>query len=416
MKVWMLQIGEPIVGIDPGARSGRSNMLGSALVERGHNITWWSSTFHHFQKRYRCHHHDTRTVKPGLAVNLVHGRPAYRRNSSLRRLLNQRSVARHFRELAQASERPDLILACLPSLELCTEAVRYGRQWSIPVIVDIRDTWPDLYLRIFPPVLRGLARLLLSSEFRRSARVLRKASALTAVSKSYLQWGLDRAGRPAASHDRVFHIGYTASEIENKASEAQLGEFARRHGIIQTGTVVTFAGVFGSSSDLEAVVECARLLQVRGRTDIQFVLAGGGDKAASLQRQAQGLGNIIFTGWLDQASLRMLLKLSSIGLCPYILDATQSLPNKPFEHLAAGLPQISSLRGELESLLGEHQIGLQYDPGNAKSLLAQVSALADDLPARSRMAARARQVFDRHFDSSLIYPTFAAHLEAVAGF
>lgn len=411
----MLQIGEQIVGIDPGARSGRCNMLGNALIERGHEVTWWSSTFHHFQKQYRCYHHDICAVKPGLVVKLVHGKPGYRHNSSLCRLLNQRSVARRFQSLAQASDRPDLILACLPTLELCAAALSYGRQRGIPVILDVRDIWPDLYLRIFPAVLWGLARLLLSSEFRRSAQVLREASAITAVSESYLRWGLDRAGRPTGSHDRVFPIGYTATEIDNTASEDQVVEFATRHGITQRGTVVTFAGVFGSSSDLESVVECARLFQERGRTDIQFVLAGGGDKVASLKYQAQGLGNVVFIDWLDQASLRILLKLSSIGLSPYSLNATQSLPNKPFEFMAAGIPQISSLRGELEGLLHEHQIGLQYISGSAESLLAQVSTLADNPQTRDRMSARAKQVFDRHFDSNLIYPGFAAHLESVAG-
>ena len=410
----MLQIGEEIVGIDPGARSGRCNMLGNALIERGHEITWWSSTFHHFQKQYRCHHHDVRAAKPGLVVKLVHAKPGYRRNSSPYRLLNQRSVARRFQSLAQASDRPDLILACLPTLELCAAALKYGQRRGIPVIVDVRDVWPDLYLRIFPPVLWGLARLLLSSEFRRSAQVLREASVLTAVSESYLRWGLDRAGRPATPNDRVFHIGYTAAEITGAVSAAQTREFATRYGIAQTGTVVTFAGVFGSSYDLETIVECARLFQTRGRTDIQFVLAGGGDKTASLQRQAHGLGNLVFTGWLDQASLRILLKLSSIGLCAYSLNATQSLPNKPFEYMAAGLPQISSLRGELESLLHEHQIGLQYEAGSAESLFSRVSALADDPQTGDRMAARAKQVFDRHFDSNVIYPGFAAHLETVA--
>lgn len=416
MKVWILQIGEPIVGIDPGARSGRCNMLINALIGRGHEVTWWNSTFHHFQKRYRCLYHDTRTVKSGLVVKLVHGWPAYQRNNSLSRLLNQRSVARQFRELARHCESPDVILACLPTPEFCHEAVQYGRRMGIPVIVDVRDPWPDLYLKMFPQALRGFARMLLFSEFQRSANSFREASAITAVSESYLRWGLDRAGRPATPNDRVFHIGYTAAEITGAVSDAQTREFATRYGIAQTGTVVTFAGVFGSSYDLETIIECARLFQTRGRTDIQFVLAGGGDKAPSLQRQAHGLGNLVFTGWLDQASLRILMKLSSIGLCAYSVDATQSLPNKPFEYMAAGLPQISSLSGELESLLREHQLGLQYTSGNAESLHTQVSALADDPPAKARMALHAEQVFAQHFNSNLIYPVFAALLESIAGF
>jgi glycosyltransferase involved in cell wall biosynthesis len=133
-----------------------------------------------------------------------------------------------------------------------------------------------------------------------------------------------------------------------------------------------------------------------------------------LRRLAAGLDNVVFTGWLDETALRTLMSLSTIGLCAYADDAPQSLPNKPFEYMSAGLPQISSLRGDLESLLTRHEIGLQYQAGDAASLQPQVLRLVDSPDLRRAMASRATALFRDEFDATRIYPRFAAHLEQAA--
>lgn len=414
MKVWIIQIGEPIVGIDDGARAGRCNMLCDALTRRGHEVTWWNSTFHHFRKAYRFPGLHVAVVRPGLTVRLLHGTPPYRRNASFQRLLNQRSIARQFKKAAGQGDPPDVIFACLPTPELCEAAVRHGRLKGVPVIVDVRDPWPDLYLKMFPKPLRGLARLVLTPEYRRAARIFQGATAVTAVSETYLRWALAHARRAPTPRDRVFHIGYQPTPAEGESAAGTLEEFVRRHRLDFAASLLTFCGVFGVSYDLETVVECARLFQAEGRNDIQFVLAGDGDKAGALRRQAAALRNIVFTGWLDQPSLRMLMKVTAVGLCAYTPEALQSLPNKPFEYMAAGLPQISSLGGELEEILRQHRIGLHYAAGDARSLHEQVARLVGDPETRRQMSLRARQVFQEYFDAALIYPALAAHLEQIA--
>lgn len=175
-----------------------------------------------------------------------------------------------------------------------------------------------------------------------------------------------------------------------------------------------FCGTFGVTYDLETIIQAAHRLQHEGRCDIQFVLAGDGDKGRYLRQLAAGLDNVVFTGWLDQTGLRTLMSLSAAGLCAYAHGAPQSLPNKPFEYMSAGLPQISSLTGELEALLERHGIGLQYTAGDACSLHAQVLRLVDSPDERNAMAMRGEALFRREFDSSKIYPQLAAHLEQIA--
>lgn len=412
MRVWILQIGEPIVGVDPGVRPLRCNMLGAALLARGHRVRWWASTYNHFTKSYRYRGDTTVSLAPGFDVTLLHATPSYRRHASLSRLLNQRSVATRFRRQCAPAERPDIIFACLPTPELCEAAIDYGLSHGVPVIIDARDMWPDLYTRVFPESLRPLGRLALWPEFRRVRKIFRHATGITAVSNAYLQWALAYASRPQSRRDAVFPLGYPRDP--GLAREGERSAFLNRHGLRNDAKLVCFIGTLGQTYDLDTLVEAARNLHQEGRNDIQFVIAGKGDRESALKKRAAGVSNLVFVGWLDQDELRLLIHLSTVGLCAYVKDAPQSLPNKPFEYMSAGIPQISSLTGELEELIRRHGIGLPYEAGDARSLARQVKELVDLPGKRAEMSARARALFDQNFEADLIYGRLSDYLEGLA--
>jgi glycosyltransferase involved in cell wall biosynthesis len=82
--------------------------------------------------------------------------------------------------------------------------------------------------------------------------------------------------------------------------------------------------------------------------------------------------------------------------------------------MAAGLPILSSLRGELEVLLLRKKIGLQYLAGNVDSLIKQIRWFADHPAERHAMGQRAMKVFQEHFSVEIIYSRLVTHLEAIA--
>lgn len=88
----------------------------------------------------------------------MHG-PGYSKNVSLSRVRHNRILARTFqKQICQSQPQPDVLFACLPIPELAEKATLYGQERQIPVIVDVRDEWPDLYLTVFPPRLHALVR------------------------------------------------------------------------------------------------------------------------------------------------------------------------------------------------------------------------------------------------------------------
>ena len=415
MHVWIIEIGEPLPGIDQNARDWRCGMLSKALVGQGHDVTWWASTFDHATKRHRFEGPRVVETMPGLQISLLHG-PGYVRNSSPKRILHHWTVAHSFAREAARSSRPDVVFCCLPTLDLAERAVTYGQKTGIPVLIDIRDLWPDHYLTLVPKPLRGLLRLALFTEFRRARCLLREATGITAISKTYLNWGLRNAGRERQETDGIFPMSYPSTLTSSNAMLiTRREELASQYGLRPDHLVVTFVGTFVSSFDLETVIEAGRTLESSGQSGVRIVLVGDGGDGPRLRAQAQGLGNVIFTGWFDQASIVAMLGLSSVGLAPYRDDASMSLPNKPYEYMAAGLPLLSSLRGELEELIHAEGIGLQYRAGGVASLVDRIRWLATNPEARREMGERSHNLFSERFAAEITYPGLVDHLEWVAG-
>ena len=90
-----------------------------------------------------------------------------------------------------------------------------------------------------------------------------------------------------------------------------------------------------------------------------------------------------------------------------------SLPNKPYEYMSAGLPLLSSLHGELETLIATERIGLQYQTGDVASLVEGIRWLASHPVDRAAMGTRARKLFDERFSDKIVYSGFAQHLEKI---
>lgn len=413
MKVWIVQDGEPIPGIDENTRDWRAAMLAKALVARGHEVLWWASTFDHARKRFRFDAPRTVELQPGLHVHLLHG-PGYKRNNSPRRVWHHRALAAAYAHEIASYPPPDLVFCSVPTLELAEQSVIYGRQRHVAVVVDVRDPWPDLYLHLFPAPLRWLARLFLAREFHRAATIFRGADGIIAVSDTYLAWARRYAKR-LSEDDGVFPIGYAFSAPKSSPeNEEEADRLRQRLGVHPAGLVVTFVGTFGSSYDLETVIRsAAHISRVYPGLDVKIVIAGDGDQAAKLRHMSAGIQTIALTGWLDQDEVARVLRLSSVGLAAYAKDAIQSLPNKPFEYMAAGLPLLSSLPGELERLMAEYQIGLHYTAGDVQSLVEQIVWLAEHPAERVAMGQKARTLFEAQFRADIIYPRLVAHLERV---
>lgn len=405
MRVWLLQTSETLP-LTPDSRRLRTALLAEQLNFRGHHVVWWASAFNHLRKRWVFDEDTQINVRPDLEIRALKG-IGYRKNVSLKRFVDHRILAKKFKAQAAKLPKPDVIVTSMPSHDSAYEAVCYAERNQIPVLVDVRDQWPDNFLDHVPSALRPFGYALLANEFRMVKHLLRKANGIISMSDALFNWGLTYAKRDKASADGVFHLGYAPVSIPAGYQSAKIDEIQQR---VAGGFVVTFIGTFANYHDPSLLVDAARALK---DYNIKFVLAGDGELFEAVKKHAFGLDNVFFPGWLEQHDISLLLRISHVGTCPtgQVGSDRAFFPNKVFSYLAEGLPILSAFGGELQDVLDTHETGYTYRDIN--DLVRFIQQLSSDQGRYQKLSTNARNLFTEQYNAVQIYSNYAIHIENV---
>ena len=416
MRVWLITVGEPLPCDEGDVRPLRAGILAERLTSHGHDVVWWSSTFDHTHKRHRFSKDTHLTVNERLKLVLLHGM-GYSRNISLARILNHARIARRFRRLAPEEQPlPDVILCSYPTIELCKAATEFGRTHGIPVVLDVRDLWPDIFLEQAPRWAAPAARMLLAPLFRAACKAFSAATAITGTTPEFVDWGLRKAGREGSELERDFPMGY----VERPPPKTELLAGNRRWDklLAEQGSepfICCFFGTLGRLSDIYTVLDAADLCHAEGR-NILFVLCGNGDYLGRYRKRAQGMGNVFFPGWVGHADIWTLMRRAKASLAPYVAGANYNLniPNKPIEYLSAGLPVLTTITGVVGRMVSDHDCGLVYRHGDSEQLCAHLKALQDAPRRQQQMSRNALRLYRGRFRAEHVYGDMAKYLESVS--
>jgi glycosyltransferase involved in cell wall biosynthesis len=405
MNIWLITVGESMpVGNN---RVWRTAMLAKMLSENN-KVIRWTSTFDHQQKKYLYNENIKIKVNDNLSRFFLHSKIPYYKNVSFSRIKNHREVALNFEKESQKEIKPDLIYCSFPTIELAFSAVKFGEKYNIPVIVDVRDLWPDIFLDLLPNLLKPFGRVFLRDYLNKTKYIFKNASGITGVSKKYLDFGLKYAEREVTNKDGVFPLGYDDS-VKVELNTEELEELSNLK--INTNKInVWFVGSFGKTYDLSPVIKAARKIENK-HSAVNFIFTGDGENMNKWVKEANGLENVIFTGWAGKKEIQYLSANSNIGLMAYAKGAPQGLPNKVFEYMASGLPILSSLQTETKDLLRDEQIGVTYQAENSESFIKELEKLIINLNKLEEMGVRSRKVFENNFKSEIIYNNLKEYLE-----
>ncbi|MGE5361476.1 MAG: glycosyltransferase [Bacteroidales bacterium] len=417
MRVWLIKREERVPLNEHGNdRLLRMGSLAFALAARGHEVVWWASSFDHWRKRQVVTADAAVQLTENLEARLLKG-CGYRRNVSPSRFVDEAIVSRKLSSWARRDpKQPDLIVSALPSVELCRAAVQFGRAARVPVVLDMRDMWPDIFVEMSPKMLRPVARLLFQPLFRRAHQACAGAVAITGITEAFVDWGVSRANRPRTPWDRCFPFGY-ASRPPSAERVAEAERFWDGLGVRADGHfTVSFVGSLDNQRDIATVIEAARWLAA-DRVDVRFVICGEGERLAHFRGASADLPNVLWPGWIDAAAIYVLLRRSAAGLnpMPERFDYLASINNKAIEYLSAGVPVISSpARGVLAALVREQQCGLCYARGDVDGLVRLLGQLHRDAPLRRSLSANASRLFRDRFTAEKVYADMCDHLEHIA--
>ncbi|MBI3279632.1 MAG: glycosyltransferase family 4 protein [Acidobacteria bacterium] len=393
-SIWLVNPYGPLPG--EKWREYRFATLGRILAGAGCDVTWWTAGFSHHFKVHRSREWMDSLVGPNFHVRLV-PTPGYRRHVGLGRLLFEFVFACRLERGARHARRPDFIIASDTPQVSAFVAARLCRRFGAMLIVDVMDLWPELFDLAIPRPLRSAARPLFWPwrALRRSVR--RRAHAITALCPSYLRHALREARGGIES--RVIYNGIDVGGFRAQGTAAQSRVedlFGRSKAPREIWAV--FAGTVGNNYDVDCLASAAKIVE-QDQPLIRIWIAGDGPLCPRLREAGKsGSGNLQLLGRLDHQSLASLYRHCDVGLCTYARDSNVEMPDKAYDYLAAGLPIITSLRGDLREVIESKGVGLSYEPGNAQSLAAALRTVARDEVLRKRLADNAYRcgnAFDR---------------------
>lgn len=401
MRIWLATVGEPLPVDEGRPRLLRTGQFAEWLAARGHEVVFWTGTMDHSLRKLRSEQTTTFDVAPNYRIVALRGRH-YSRTVSLARFRNHADGAKSFRAAAPGEPAPDVILASYPTEELCRAIMDYAEPRGIPVAIDIRDFWPDIFAEILPATLRPLAPVAFWPLERRARQTLARATALSGMTESALNWALSKAGRRRRDGDFWFPFSY------RKLSTG------KSPGTGSAELKVCFLGTLSRRSNLETLVDAFRLLAQRN-VAARLTVCGSGEAEAELRTRAAGLGNVEFRGWVGGEELLQVMRDSDLGALPYCRsDFHLSLPNKCIEYLAGGLPVLSCTDGEVRRLIEERSCGV-WTANSAEAMARAVQELAGRSERLGALRSNAAQVFADTFEQDIVFGRALDALRGLAG-
>ena len=304
--------------------------------------------------------------------------------------------------------RPDIVVATSPQPFCGWAGVLISRLRRRPLLLEIRDLWPESIVAVGAFRSRGLLRLIEKLE----KWMYQAANHLVTVGLGYREGLIERGVDP-----KRISVVMNGVDTETFFPREKDIKFAQQLGVADR-FVITYCGTIGLAHGLEVVLRAAAQLTKRGQRDIVFLLVGDGARldalrAASAQR---GLDNVIFTGAFDRELIPRVLSISDA--CLVHLRASETfnsvMPSKIFECAAMARPIVLGVRGFAKDFVEKAGCGLSIEPENETELLEAALRLADDGELRSRLGQAGHDYVVRKFNRALLATQYLDIIEQVA--
>lgn len=297
----------------------------------------------------------------------------------------------------------DVVYAYATPATAAIPAQIWHKLFGIPYVLHVQDLWPesvtDSGMLGTGPVNRVAAAML---RFWLD-RLYGNAAGLIAISPGMQRLLVERGYR----EDRCAVVYNWAAE---HAITVKSGDSFSNNGLR-----LLYAGNLGRMQDLETVISAARRFDEN--TDFQLDIAGGGLLEDDLRAAAAGSSNTRFLGKLslEDVGKRYLEADFQLVTLKDIPIFRTTVPSKLQSSLAAGVPVITTVQGDVADLITQYDAGIVAEPENAESLAQAFKTALNMSPTqRARMGANAQRLYAEKMSHASSTSKIVAMLDGVA--
>ena len=380
-------------------------------VRRGHEVTVITGAPNHPNGIvYEGHENRWRRRERMAGIEVIRVLTYVAANKgTVRRILNYLTYMLSASLASLEVANPDVIIATSPQFFCGWAGVIASRLHGVPLLLEIRDIWPESIAAVGAIRSRRVMRTLERLELEMYAA----ARHIFTVGEGYR--GCLRDKGVADERISVVMNGIDREIFRPQEPDPKLRQ---RLGLGER-FVVSYSGTIGMACGLDVVLRAAETLRRKGRNDIVFLLVGDGAVRQELQTEAerQALDNVIFAGRQDKSLMPSLLAISGASLVHLKKTDlfTTVMPSKIFEAFGMARPIIIGVPGEAGDLVERAGAGVAMEPENAGQLVEAVERLADD-PALCERLGRAGYSYGiRHHDRDSLAEDYLQVISRVGG-
>jgi glycosyltransferase involved in cell wall biosynthesis len=379
-------------------------------VRKGHDVTVGTCAPHHpngivydgYENRWR---HRERIEGIEVIRVLTH---VAANKGTVRRILHYLSYLFSASMASLEVDSPDVIIATSPQFFCGWAGVIASRLHRVPLLLEIRDIWPESIAAVDAIRSGGVMRTLERLELEMYAA----SRHIVTVGEGYRRCLHDK-GVPDNRISVVMN-GIDREIFHPLSPDPEL----RRRIDVGDRFVVSYSGTIGMACGLDIVLRAADALRHKGRNDIVFLLVGDGAVREELQAEAErrSLDNVIFTGRQDKSLMPSFLAISGASLVHLKKTDlfTTVMPSKIFEAFGMARPIIIGVPGEAGDLVERAGAGVAIEPENAEQLVAAVEQLADDQALCERLGRAGHAYGIRHHDRDNLAEDYLQVISRVA--
>lgn len=266
-------------------------------------------------------------------------------------------------------DRPDAVVAQLPSLAGGVIGARLARRFRVPFIPVVQDLMGAAARQ---SGIRG-GRVAAGAAGAVERFVLGRAALVGVIHETFV----DRVAAMGVPEDRIRVVPNWSHIPSPSRSRA---EMRARLGWRPGRTVLLHSGNMGLKQGLEVLVEAARL-----DPELRVVLMGDGNQREQLRSLAGGLPNLDFLPPVaDEEFSEVLAAADVLAVTQRASVLDMSIPSKLTSYFAAGRPVVASVdaAGGSAQEIAASGAGVVVPPEDPRALLDAVRALAGD-PGRA---------------------------------
>lgn len=200
--------------------------------------------------------------------------------------------------------------------------------------------------------------------------------------------------------ERVHVVGEASDPVFRVLNNPRLTPHLKSVGLTGGERTIIYVGGFSPHKNLEVLVSAFKKICTQpGFSDVKLVLVGEYQNevfhsySAVIRKQVADfnlLDRVIFTGYLADEELVILLNLATVSVLPSLIEGF-GLP--AVEAAACGCPVIATKESPLPSLLGEG--GIYFDPTSQEDLERALTRVLESEPLRLQLGAAAKTAASR---------------------